>query len=67
MSWESLRCWVQSFICLRPYLAAWGPIKKTAKLHRVEKQTKEEKKRQDMAEKEDDKVLQLIYLKEKVK
>jgi hypothetical protein len=65
-AWGSLRSWVQSFICIRAYLAAWGPIKKTAQLQRVEKQTKEDKKSQDKAEKED-KGLQLIHLKEKVK
>jgi hypothetical protein len=64
--WGSLRSWVQSFICIRAYLAAWGPIKKTAQIQRVEKQTKEEKKSQDKAEKEEDKGLQLIHLKEKV-
>jgi len=51
MAWGSLRSWVQSFICIRAYLAAWVPIKKTTQLQRVEKQTKEEKKSEDKAEK----------------
>jgi hypothetical protein len=52
---------------VRAYLAAWGTIKKTAQLQRVEKETKEEKESQNKAEKKEDKGLQLIHLKEKVK
>lgn len=50
-------------------MRTWQPGDQLKRQHnyRVEKQTKEEKKSQDKAEKEEDKGLQLIHLKEKVK